>query len=380
MTYHRLAPFPAKILAKELLSKPGSSKQTYHLSLSIRDSGLQFRPGDSIGIYPENDPHLVERACALLRTSPQETVLDPRSKIEMSAQEFLSKKVNFSRISSSLLHTLEANISSHDPKSRLQHLLAQDNKELLLRFLQERDLLDLLREFPEYRLSIQELAQHTSPLLPRFYSIASSSLAHPEEVHITVALLSYSHHGEERYGVASHFLCHLADIEKTKVPLYIQPSSHFHLPEDPHANLIMVGPGTGIAPYRAFMQERIHKEATGKHWLFFGERNRAYDFLYESYWTSLVQSGKLRMDVAFSRDQKQKTYVQHKLYEHAKELFAWIAEGAYFYLCGDATHMAKDVEQTLLQLFQEQGNLSAEEAKSFLKNLKQTKRYLTDVY
>ncbi len=219
-----------------------------------------------------------------------------------------------------------------------------------------------------------------APLLPRFYSIASSPSVHPDEAHLTVSLSSYEYKGEIRYGVASQFLCHLATPHVTPIPCYVQPAAHFTIPSHSHADLIMVGPGTGVAPFRAFVQERLAQNATGNHWLFFGERHRATDFFYEEFWTALAQQQKLKLDLAFSRDQAEKIYVQHRMEENGLELWNWLDRGAYLYVCGDADPMAKQVEQTLLQIFETHGKLSSEESKLFLKTLRKEKRFLSDVY
>jgi sulfite reductase (NADPH) flavoprotein alpha-component len=219
-----------------------------------------------------------------------------------------------------------------------------------------------------------------APLLPRFYSVASSPKTHPDEVHLTVALSTYDHHGELRYGVASHFLCHIAEENATAIPSYVQPTPHFTLPHNHEAHIIMIGPGTGVAPFRGFLHERLAHNAPGKNWLFFGERHRAFDFFYEEFWTSLVGQNKLRLDLAFSRDQEDKQYVQHRLTENGKELWSWLQEGAYLYLCGDADPMAKEVEATLLQIFKEHGNLAEADAKAYLKSMRHERRYLIDVY
>jgi sulfite reductase (NADPH) flavoprotein alpha-component len=205
-------------------------------------------------------------------------------------------------------------------------------------------------------------------------------LLYKDEVHLTVALFSFTHQAEQRYGVGSHFLCHLATPKKTPVPIYVQPAHHFTLPSDSDTPIIMVGPGTGIAPYRAFMQERMIQGASGKNWLFFGERNRKSDYFYEEEFEKLKSDGKLRLDLAFSRDQKEKIYVQHKMYENARDLWAWLQDGAYFYVCGDAHRMAKDVEHSLQNIVQKQGNMSEEAARAYVKALRTQKRYLADVY
>ena len=362
------------------LTKTGSTKQTYHISLDFDQMPIRFKVGDSIGIYAQNDPRLVQHLIEAMNAKGDEQIKDPRSEALLSLWDFLTHKANLSRLTSSFLKLFYECECEHDKKNQLHHLLLQDNKPLLSQYLNTHDPLDLFKEYSEVQAPLQELCNQFGPLLPRFYSVASSQLIHPNEVHLTVALFTFTHQGEQRYGVASHFLCNLASIGKTPVPIYVQAAHHFTLPSDDNVPIIMIGPGTGVAPYRAFMQERIAKGANGKNWLFFGERNRKFDYFYEDDWTQWTSQGKLKIDLAFSRDQTDKIYVQHKMLENAKELWAWLEEGAYFYVCGDAHRMAKDVETTLQQIVQEQAAISEEAAKAYVKNLRTQKRYLADVY
>jgi len=375
---HNKIEFVARIKERFLLTKPTSTKKTYHLSLDLSGSNLSFRVGDSLGVFPQNDPVLVERLLTALKCTGKEKIIDPRGQGELSFQEFLSSKVNLSRTTSSLLKQIYEREQNHDKKLQLRHLL--ESKPLLSEYLAYHEPLDVIKEYPDVSFLPQEISSHFAPLLPRFYSVASSLKVIPEEVHLTVALSSYIHGKEERFGVASHFLCHLAEPMSTPVPLYVQSGGDFTLPSDPARCLIMVGPGTGVAPFRAFLQERCANHATGKHWLFFGECHQKTDFLYEEFLQGLVSQGLLRLDVAFSRDQSEKVYVQHKMYEHKKDLWKWLEEGAYFYVCGDAKSMAKDVEAMVKRIIQEEGNLSEEGAKEYVKALKKEKRYLADVY
>ena len=200
------------------------------------------------------------------------------------------------------------------------------------------------------------------------------------EVHLTIALIHYDTNGHKRRGVCTHYLCELAPVNQPLIPVYIQPHHGFTLPANPDVPIIMIGPGTGVAPFRAFMQERMAIGAKGKNWLFFGERNQISDFFYEDYWSQLISEEKLVMHTAFSRDQENKIYVQHRMMEQGAELFAWLKEGAYLYVCGDAKNMAKDVEAALLQIIQKHGSLDEQATKQFLKQLRQEKRYLRDVY
>lgn len=378
--YDRMHPFPAKIKERFLLTKSGSTKKTYHVSLDLSGSGIRFKVGDSIGIYGRNDPLLVSHLLNAMKASGDEIILDPKTGQPITAREFLSAKANLSRITSSFLKLMYEYDPSHDKRNHLHRLLEQENKPLLSQYLATHDPLDLLKEYEEVTAPLQELCAQFGPLLPRFYSVASSLHSIPNEVHLTVALFTFSHSGQQRFGVASHFLCHMAEERKTPISIYVQPCTGFTLPENPDIPIIMIGPGTGVAPFRAFMQERLALGATGKNWLFFGERHSAYDFFYEDFWQELVNTDFLRLSLAFSRDQEEKIYVQHKMYEQAADLWKWITDGAIIYVCGDADHMAKDVEHMLRLIIKEQGRMTEDEAKAYLKSLRTQKRYLLDVY
>lgn len=364
--FSRLNPFSAVIKARHPLSKPGSTKETHHVVLDLMDSNLTFKVGDSLGIYGDNDPGLVSRLISAMKASPDTLIVHPRSQEQMTLLTFLSQKAHITRLTSSFLKALKCDLLG--------------NKPALDEYLAHHDVLDFLLEFGHLPYALQDLIAAFSPLLPRFYSVASSLVTHPNEAHLTVAVSSYQYRNEFRYGVASHFLSHLAEINKTPIPCYVQSAPHFTLPQDHSTHLIMVGPGTGVAPFRGFLQERIAKNAPGKHWLFFGERHREHDFFYEDFFHPLVKQDKLALDLAFSRDQADKVYVQHKLYEKGAQVWQWLQEGAYFYVCGEADPMAKDVEATLLRICQEFGNLSLHDAQSYIKQLRSQKRYLADVY
>lgn len=376
----RMHPVSVTLKERYLLTKEGSSKQTYHLVLDLKGSGVQFAVGDSIAIYACNDPRLVSHLLEAMHASGDEVINDPRSGTAISLRDFLSKKANLSRLTPSFLKLVHEYEPEHDKRNQIGHLLQKENKTRLSEYLSQHDPLDVLKEYKELKAPLQELCAQFGPLLPRFYSAASSLVAAPDEVHLTVALFTFSHSGEQRFGVASHFLCHMAEKGTTSIPVYVQPATGFTLPEDPTAPIIMIGPGTGVAPFRAFLQERAAKGAPGKNWLFFGECNRKSDFFYEEFWQQHVSRGSLRLDLAFSRDQPEKIYVQHRMLEAAADLWSWLQEGAILYVCGDAEHMAKDVEATLLQIFQSQGGHSPESAKEHLKSLRAQKRYLRDVY
>ncbi|MCB1107609.1 MAG: hypothetical protein KDK76_05905, partial [Chlamydiia bacterium] len=289
----------------------------------------------------------------------------PRSGAVMPLIHFLKAKVNLIRIPTPLLKL------TGDPS-----LLGDENKEARSTFIANHDLIEFFKEYPP-TIPLQELISYLAPLLPRFYSIASSPLVSPHTIDLLVSTFTYTHGEKERQGLGSHFLCSAAHLYETPIYTYLQPTSHFILPQDLSAPIIMVGPGTGVAPYRAFLQEREQTKATGKNWLFFGERNKETDYYYESYLSSLEKKGLLQLDLAFSRDQKEKIYVQHLLEKRGSDLWKLINEGSYIYICGDARHMAKDVTSAISSIIETHGN---EDPKAYLKMLRQEKRLLLDVY
>lgn len=353
--YNRSNPFSSRILDRALLTSSGSTKKTYHLSLDLAGSGISYNPGDSVAILPENDPADVESFLTVLRWTGEEEIFDPRSQTHLSLYNYLLHRANLQKPSPALLRLLT---------------LAPEEKTPL----------ELLSDRTEIALSLHEIPTLLLPLLPRFYSIASSQHLFPSELHMTIASVSYLANGRIRHGVGTHFLCERALVETTPISLYIQPSHGFALPTDPNSSIILVGPGTGVAPYRAFLQERLYKNTPGRNWLFFGERHREHDFYYADFWLELEKQKRLRLDLAFSRDGEEKVYVQHKMWEHRKDLWAWIEDGAYFYVCGDAKEMAKDVETMLQKIAAIEGGLSEEEARRKIKSLRVEKRYLADVY
>lgn len=348
--YTKTSPYLSKIQSRTLLSEPFSEKKTYHIVLEASDPFLSFRAGDSIAIRPKNPSSLVEKVLKKLRVHGEEKIYDPKLETHIPLYTYLEERANLQKCSFHKISPLERRFAP---------------------------LLDLLEE---HIPSFLDLPKALLPLLPRFYSIASSDKMFPGEIHLTVAHVQYLVNDEIVYGVGSHFLCREAIPLKTSIPIYIQPSDHFTLPEDPKESIILIGPGTGIAPFRAFLQERHHSGASGKNWLFFGERHEKSHFYYRDFWEELVNLGKLRLDTAFSRDQENKVYVQHKMQERGKELWDWIEKGARIYVCGDAKKMAKEVELTLLDILREEGKLSQESAREKLKTMRKEKKYLLDVY
>jgi sulfite reductase (NADPH) flavoprotein alpha-component len=376
----RKNPFLARILERERLTPTSDEKQTFHLALDISQADLTFKAGDSIGIYGQNNPKLVEKWLTVLGISGNEEVYSKRKNASFLFRDFLSFHTNLSQLKSSLLKYLLTAISNEPFFSDLGYLFEADRDEDLSQFLKGHEPLDLLKHCPKNSVELSELCDHLAPMLPRFYSIASSKTHFPQQIDLIVAHLSYQHRGEERFGVASHFLCQLAEKNTTPIPIYIQPSLHFALPHNDDLPIIMIGPGTGIAPFRAFMQERIVRGAKGKNWLFFGERKEGSHFYYRDYWAELEQKGLLRLTTAFSRDQQEKIYVQHRLAKEGQMLWKWIQEGAIIYVCGDAQKMAKEVETCFLSLFSSEGGLSEDNAKAYLQTLRKQKQYLADVY
>jgi len=369
--------FFVSIKERYRLNHPLSQKETYHIVLDLGSHPLEYSVGDCIGIYPSNDLHIVNSILQSLNASGEEVIHD-RNLDAYSLRDFLEKKANLSRVSRKLVEQICTKLPLSHP---LVVKLANDSKEEFKNFLERSDVEDLLKKHSPLDLTPQELCNHLSPLMPRFYSIASSSLAVGRELHLTVALTQYTSNQSLRQGVCSHFLCHLAPLNEAVVPIFLQKAEEFILSDVSFEKpIIMIGPGTGVAPFRGFMQERIKKKASKQNWLFFGERNQALDFYYEDYWKDLEQRGLLKLGLAFSRDQEEKIYVQHRMLEHSKELWSWISQGAFIYVCGDASRMAKDVDKTLLHIASTEGHLSEIEAKTFMKSLKQEKRYLRDVY
>ena len=262
--------------------------------------------------------------------------------------------------------------------SKLEELLQPANRDAFADYLWGRELIDLFLEFPQQGIAAENLVGLLRPMPPRLYSIASSIKAHPEQVHLTVAIVRYDSHGRKREGVCSSYL---ADRVGESIPCYFHPNKNFKLPEDSQTSVIMVGPGTGIAPFRAFIEERKATGAAGKNWLFFGDRSSKTDYLYGEEWEQYRKDGLLRdLDLAWSRDQSEKEYVQHKMLAKGKELFAWLQNGASFYVCGDASRMAKDVDSALRQIAQSEGSMSEEDSGAWVKSLQKEKRYLKDVY
>jgi sulfite reductase (NADPH) flavoprotein alpha-component len=378
--YTKDNPLPAKLLENRVLNKDGSGKDTRHLVVDIAGSGLTYQVGDSLGVYASNRPQLVEETIEALAATGNEPVLPPRLTAAVSLREALTSKLSLAGPTRKILETLAAKTADPAEKTRLDALLAPGAEEARESFLGQREFIDLLEEFPGAKLAPQEFVDHLRRLMPRLYSIASSPVLHPGQVHLTVAPVRYESNQRRRYGVCSTFLADRVIRRKTLIPVFVA-ESHFGLPEDPARDIIMVGPGTGVAPFRAFVQERVATGAPGRNWLFFGDQHEATDYLYGDEWKQLLAEGKMaRVDLAFSRDQAQKVYVQDRMREAAAELWAWLKGGAHFYVCGDAHRMAKDVDAALHAIITGQGGLEPAAAAEYVKQMKKDKRYQRDVY
>ncbi len=380
LPYSKANPFLATIKERYSLCRTGSKKNTQHIVLDLKGSGISYQVGDSIGVFPVNDPALISRTLQAMKATGAEKVTNRHTGEQVLLYDLLEKKVDVTDVTRKLLSELAQRQSNPQKKEKLESLIAEGNRDALKDFQAHHEVWDTLLEHHEVIFTPQEICNLLLPLLPRFYSIASSMNAVGEEVHLTVALLAYEANGHARRGVCTHYLCALAPMDQPVVPIYIQPHHGFTVPTDPSASLIMIGPGTGIAPFRAFMQERIQRQDPGRNWLFFGEWTGSHEFFYEEYWRALEQSGKLRLDLAFSRDQDYKIYVQHRMLEHGEELFQWLESGSYIFVCGDAHRMAKDVEAALHKIVQEHGKMDEASAKEYVKRLRADKRYVRDVY
>jgi len=380
--YSKDRPFPARLTENRRLNKPGSAKETLHLVIDLGGSGLTYTAGDSLGVFPTNRASEVDEILQRLEATGDEPISPAMLKLPapIPLREALTSRLALAGPTAKIVGTLAAKATDGAEKAKLAGLLAPEAKELLGAFLYEREFVDLLAEFPSAKLAPQEFVDHLRKLMPRLYSIASSPKVFPTEVHLTLAVVRYQTNQRERVGVCSTFLADRVQIGVTPTPVFVS-YSHFSPPEDRAKDCIMVGPGTGIAPFRAFVQERIATGATGRNWLFYGDQHRATDFLYEEEWLAWRAKGQLaRLDTAFSRDQHLKVYVQDRMRENAAELWSWIEGGGHFYVCGDAKRMAKDVDQALHDVVAGQGGMTPAQAADYVKQLKKDRRYQRDVY
>ncbi len=367
----RTNPVEAEVAELINLNGKGSTKDTYHIELLFDNDNIAFQPGDSLGIWPVNDPILATNIMKKLKLSPGTPVTFGES--SGTLEEMLINKAELNLLT-------RDNVEKYNELARSEKLAAIiSDTARLKKYLWGRDILDLLTDYPA-KISADQLMSILRKLQPRLYSLASSQTLYPGEAHLTVGMVNYLLNRRHRKGTCSSFLGERMGTE-TRLNVYVDQNERFKLPADPETDIIMIGPGTGVAPFRAFMQEREAREKKGKNWLFFGDRNFTTDFLYQTEWQRWHKNGLLdRIDVAFSRDQKEKVYVQHRMWQNSANLFKWIEEGAHLYVCGDRQHMAPDVQNALTRIVEKEGGLSQEKASEYIKTLKKQSRYVEDVY
>ena len=371
--YDKKNPFPATIAENITIVGRHSTKETRHIEIDLAGSGLAYEPGDALGIAAVNDAAVVDWVIEAAGLSPDAPVTLKGETLPLA--EALASRFEITAASPRFIDQWAKLTGA----AELEALRGEERAAERMLFLRGNHVVDIVRRFPLPGVDAEALLAGLRPLQPRLYSIASSLAAVPDETHLTVAPVRYELHGEARAGVASSQLADRLEIGDT-LPVYIQHNPHFGLPKD-DAPIIMVGAGTGVAPYRGFLQEREATGAGGKSWLFFGERNFRSDFLYQTEWQGWLKDGTLgRMDVAFSRDGADKVYVQHRMLEQAKDLYAWLEEGAHFYVCGDEKQMARDVHETLIRIVAEQGRVERETAEAYVRKLAADHRYQRDVY
>jgi len=374
-TWSRKNPFPAKLVTNRKLNGEGSNKDVRHFEIDLSGSGLSYEVGDALGVVPTNCQELVQEILTAIGSDGEEAVPGASGE-EVALRHALTTDYHITAPSPALL-TL---IARRTGDETLAKLLEKDALKERDAFLSQREIIDLLVAFPEAKLTPKELIGQLKKMQPRLYSISSSLRAFPDQVHLTVSRVGYTTNSRVRKGVCSSFLSDRVDDRGT-VPVFVQISKTFRLPENGDTPIIMVGPGTGIAPFRAFLHDRRATGAKGDNWLFFGDQRRDTDYLYQDELEAMVADGHLnKLDLAFSRDQAEKVYVQDRMLEQAKELYEWLERGAHFYVCGDAKRMAKDVDNTLHKVIETSGGVSPEAAAEYVANLKKAKRYQRDVY
>ncbi|MEJ2056155.1 MAG: hypothetical protein P8X42_19750, partial [Calditrichaceae bacterium] len=344
------------------------------IELSIDGSELSFEPGDSVGVIPRNDMRLVDELLEKLAFDPEKSVKIKDTQI--SIREAFTSSLEIT----TLTRPFVKKYAAYDGITELHELANEENSKSLTEFIYGREIIDLVDMYPLHGLTEQDFVDMLRKLPPRLYSIASSGEIYPDEIHLTVKAVRFHSYNRNREGVCSTFLSDFINPEDT-IPIYIDRNNNFKLPHDPSVPVIMIGPGTGVAPFRAFMQ---HREALGKNaknWLFFGDWNFTTDFLYQTEWQQYLKNGQLtRMDVAFSRDAKEKLYVQHKMLENSRLFYDWLQQGANVYVCGDKNRMAKDVHNAIIQILISEGGMGADNAEEYVKTMQREKRYQRDIY
>lgn len=372
--YSRTNPYMAEILENLNLNGRGSNKETRHIELSLEDFNIPFEPGDCLGVYPKNDTALVDMVIEKLGWSPDETVSVNTQGKTLSIREAFTTHFEITRLTKPLL-TKAADIFRNQALTTMV-----ENEALLKTYLEGRDLLDLINDFPPQDLVPDSLVKILRKITAREYSISSSYKANPEEVHLTVGAVRYQTHGRNRSGVCSVQFAERLEPGDT-VPVYLHHNPNFNFPFDGETPVIMVGPGTGVAPFRSYLEEKEELEVGGKTWLFFGEQHFTTDFLYQTEWQKWLKEGILsRMDLAFSRDTGEKIYVQQRILENSKDFYQWLKDGASLFVCGDEKKMAKDVHEAIIAVLEKEGNMSRDESEIYLNQMKKDKRYQRDVY
>jgi len=378
--YDKNNPFHAKLVDRRRLSSTSSLKDTQHFSVSLDGSGLTYKCGDSLGVFPTNNAQSV---AALLKAADfmgTESVTIPKDASAITLKEALTNRLSLNGPTYKFVQLLHDRATDEAQKATLASRIAEADPEKKKSWIEQYEYVDLFEEFSSAKISAQELIELQRKLMPRLYSISSAPSKYPNEIHLTVAVVRYETNGRKREGVCSTYLADRAQLNTPEVPVFVA-HSHFGLPADDSVPVIMVGPGTGVAPFRSFVMDRATRGAKGRNWLFFGDQRKDHDFLYANEWADYLKSGALtRLDLAFSRDQAEKIYVQDRMRENAAELWKWISEGAYFYVCGDAKRMAKDVDAALHQIVSEYGKMSPEAAIDWVKQFKKDGRYQRDVY
>lgn len=370
-SFDRATPFAAELLANQRITGRGSDRDIRHLEVSLQGSGLHYEPGDALGVWPSNPPQLVDAVLAALALDGEASVTHADE--TLSLRHWLGDKRELTRLTRPFLAAHATRVDN----PALSQLLETNNSAALTTLLSEQQTIDLLLGYPG-AWSAEDLVAALRPLTPRLYSIASSQKAVGDEAHLTVAHVQYAFGGQLRHGAASNFLASRQDA--ATLPIYIERNERFRLPPDPARDIVMIGPGTGVAPFRGFMQERAAIGASGRNWLLFGNPHFRSDFLYQLEWQRALKNGQLhRLDLAFSRDNAKKIYVQHRLREHGRDLYAWLESGAHLYVCG-ATRMAKDVHAALIEVVVEHGARSREDAEAYVNDLQRLGRYARDVY
>lgn len=380
--YNRKNPYQAELLTNQAITAGNTDKDIRHIELDLGDSGLLYEPGDALGVWATNPQAIVDNVLAATSLSGDQAVSVDGD--ERALSEWLSGQREITLLSRPFLQTHAEHVKSSDDRQTIEALLSEQQRSQLADLFDSHQLIDVLRRWPA-DWSAEALVNNLRQLTPRMYSIASSQAVTDDEVHTTLARVAYDAHGMRHWGAASNYLANLDAEQQNSVPVFIDSNPRFRLPEDTDRDIIMVGPGTGIAPFRAFVQHRAATQssdmAAGRNWLFFGAQHFKSQFLYQLEWMRALKSNQLqRLDLAFSRDQAQKIYVQHRMLEQGKALYDWLENGAYFYVCGDAKYMAKDVDAALQQIVIEHGGKSADQASEYVRNLSREKRLLKDVY